>query len=312
MKNHLTRMFTLTALTLLALPGIAHADANVFACEPEWAALAKEIGGDKVNVTTATTALQDAHQVRARPSLIAAIRKADLVVCSGAGLEIGWLPSLLQKAGSDKIQPGQPGFMNAADSVPLLEKPAVLDRANGDVHPEGNPHIQTDPRNIARVAPDLERHLAAIDPVNATYYASRLSEFDKRWQAAMVKWNAEAKGLRGMPYISHHRNWSYLANWLGLVEMATLEPKPGIPPTTSHLQGLLATVRSRPVKVIMRTPFEPADAAQWLSDKSGIPVVILPYTVGGDASSGDLFGLYEQTLHLLLEANKGSHHASVQ
>ncbi len=162
---------------LAALAGPALAALSVFATVPEWGALVQELGGDKVKVYVATNALQDPHHVEAKPSLIARARSADLVVATGAELEIGWLPLVTQQAGNPAIQPGKPGYFEAAPYVTLLEKPARLDRAEGDVHPGGNPHIQTDPRNIARVAGPLSARLAELDPANAAFYRERYQAF---------------------------------------------------------------------------------------------------------------------------------------
>ena len=189
---------------------VAPAAVNVFACEPEWAALTKEIGGDKVSVYQATTAQQDPHRVEARPSLIARTRVADLLVCTGAELEIGWLPLLVRTSGNSKLQLGQPGYFLAADFVPKLEVPTRLDRAEGDVHPLGNPHIQLDPRNIARVAPALAERLSKIDRSNAAYYQDRLKDFDARWQKAIAEWEVRAAPLKGMKLVPYHKDQIYL------------------------------------------------------------------------------------------------------
>jgi zinc/manganese transport system substrate-binding protein len=287
---------------LIATPTAAFAQVNVFACEPEWAALATEIGGDKVEAFAATTAQEDPHHVRARPSLLAAMRRADLVVCSGAGLEIGWLPILLQKAGNAKVQPGAPGHVEVAEHVAILERPVVVDRSLGDIHPEGNPHLHLDPRNVARAAEVVAGRLGRIDVANAAYYGQRIDAFRARWMGAIRRWESNAATLRGMPVVVHHKSWTYLIHWLGLNEVATLEAKPGIPPTASHLSAVLQAVRGRKVGAILRTPYDPADASQWLSGKSGVPAVVLPYTVGGDAKSRDLFSLFDETLALLAAA----------
>jgi zinc/manganese transport system substrate-binding protein len=291
------------SLFLLPLPALA--DVHVFAGEPEWAALAKELGGDKVEVTSATSAQEDPHHVRAKPSLLSQMRRADLVVVSGSSLEIGWLPILLQKAGSSSVQPGKPGYMNASDYVTRLEVPTRLDRADGDIHPEGNPHSQTDPHNIALVARELAKRLATVDGANASYYQQRYADFASRWQTAMAKWDKQAAPLRGMKVVVHHKAWAYLNQWLGLQEVGELEPKPGIPPTASHLEELLVTLKTTPADAIVRTPYDAADASQWLSEKTGTKAVILPYTVGGDVQSGDLFSLFDRTIGLLLEAKRG-------
>jgi zinc/manganese transport system substrate-binding protein len=173
---------------IVLLPPGAVADLNVFSCEPEWAALAKELAGEHAEVFAATTAQQDPHYIQARPSLIARMRRADLVVCTGAELEVGRLPVLQRRAGNPRVQPGGDGYFEAATYVPMLEVPQRLDRAEGDVHPNGNPHIHLDPRNIARIAPPLSERLAKLDAANADDYRRRLDDFNQRWQAAVQRW----------------------------------------------------------------------------------------------------------------------------
>ncbi len=181
------KSFIAASLLLLSLPSFAAL--NVLACEPEWAALTAELGGDKVNVASATTALQDPHRIEARPRLIARARNADLLVCTGLELEAGWLPILVQQSGNPKIAAGKPGYFEAGHVVPRLEIPTRVDRADGDVHAGGNPHIQQDPRNILRVADALAKRLAEIDPGNTTVYQSRHKDFSAKWNAAMLEWS---------------------------------------------------------------------------------------------------------------------------
>jgi len=277
------------------LPVTVQADLRVFACEPEWKALVDELGGGDLETFSATTALQDPHRIEARPSLIAKMRRADLVVCTGAGLESGWLPQLLRSAGNGRVQPGQPGYFEAASAVTLLEVPARVDRAEGDVHPEGNPHLHLDPRNIARVAGALTARLVAIDPRHATRYRSAQQQFDRRWQAALAKWEHAAAALRGMQVIVHHRNLFYLGRWLGLHEVGVLEPKPGLPPTATHLAQLLEQQSRQPARVILRAAYEDGRPDEWLSGRTGVPAVVLPYTVGAEGADS-LFSLFDVTL----------------
>ena len=288
-------------LALAALP--AHAALNVFACEPEWGALAKELGGDLVNVSVATSALQDPHQIQAKPSLIARARNADLVVCTGAELEVGWLPVLLQQSGNSKVQPGQPGNFAAADQVQKLEVPTRLDRAEGDVHASGNPHIQTDPRNIGKVAVALGARLQQVDAAHASEYAKRRADFAQRWQQAVARWTAQAAPLKGASVVSQHKGYVYLYDWLGLKEVAVLEPKPGIEPTASHLQQVLATLKAAPARMIIYSAYQDPRAAEWLSTNAGIPAVKVPFTVGGSERAKDLFGLFDDTVARLLAAS---------
>ena len=292
---------SLIALIAAALAAPALAALNVFATVPEWGALAQELGGDKVNVYVATSALQDPHHVEAKPSLIARARNADLVLATGAELEIGWVPLVLQQAGNPKVQPGKPGYFEAAPNVPMLEKPTRLDRAEGDVHPLGNPHIQTDPRNIARVATALTARLAEVDPANAAYYRERGKAFDERWSAAIARWEREAAPLRGVSVIVQHKGFPYLTAWLGMKEVAALEPKPGIEPTTSHLADVLATLERTPAKMVIRAAYQSDRASQWIAERAKINAVVLPFTVGGDDAAKDLFALFDDTVQRLLK-----------
>jgi len=285
-------------LTALAMP--AYAALNVFACEPEWASLAQELGGDKVSVVSATTARQDPHHIEARPSLIARMRAADLVVCSGSELEIGWLPLLLTQSGNNRVQPGSPGYLEASRYVLKLEVPTTIDRSMGDVHPGGNPHIHTDPRNIARVAKVLAERLAQLDAANAATYRSRADAFDKRWAEAIARWEKQAAPLKGVLLVQHHKGFTYLINWLGMREVGDLEPKPGIPPTTSHLAGLVEQMKKAPAKMIVYSSYDDPKAAQFLSQRTGIPNVMLPFTVGGSDRAKDLFGYFDDLVARLL------------
>jgi zinc/manganese transport system substrate-binding protein len=282
----------------------AEAALNVFACLPEWGALASELGGDKVSVYTASTAKQDPHRLEARPSLIARMRSAEIAVCSGADLEIGWLPVLIRTAGNDKVQAGQPGYFMAAELVPRLEVPARIDRAQGDVHPYGNPHVHLDPRNIQRIGRALAERLAQVDPANSAYYQSRWTDFDTRWRTATAAWEAKAVPLRGMKVVPYHRDSSYLINWLGLVEVTTIESKPGVPPSAGQLATLLNRLQAEPASAITVGAYTDPKAAEWLSERTGTPVVTLPYTVGGTPRAKDLFTLFDDTLDRLLAARK--------
>ena len=300
----MTRRWPALALAAmaLALGSPAHAALRVFACEPEWGALAQELGGDLVDVSVATSALQDPHQIQAKPSLIARARNADLVVCTGAELEIGWLPVLLQQSGNAKVQTGQPANFAAADYVRKLDVPAQLDRAQGDVHAAGNPHIQTDPRNIALVATALGARLQQIDPAHAADYAKRQADFAQRWQQAMARWAGQAAPLKGAPVVSQHKAFAYLYDWLGLKEVAVLEPKPGIEPTASHLQQVLSTLKGAPARMTLYAAYQDPRAADWLTRNAGVPAVKIPFTVGGTDGAKDLFSLFDDTIARLLAA----------
>ena len=295
---------TLALFALLLVAPLARAELKVLACEPEWGALVKELAGDKVSVYVATTALQDPHRIEARPSLVAAARNAGLVVCTGAELEVGWLPLLIRQSGNSAIQPGKPGHFEAAAYVRMLDVPQRLDRADGDVHAAGNPHIQTDPRNITLVAEPLARRLAELDPANAATYQARSTDFQARWKAAIQRWEQSAAPLRGVPVVVQHKAFPYLQQWLGLVEVAALEPKPGVEPTSAHLSTVLAGLKTRPAKMILRAAYNDPRGADWLAERTQLPVVVLPFTVGGNEQAKDLFSLFDDTVQRLLKANR--------
>jgi len=288
------KRFFLLILLAAALP--VRAELRVFACEPEWAALAQALGGDKVTVYSATHALQDPHRIEARPSLIARARTAQLVVCTGAELEAGWLPLVLRESGNAAVQPGRPGYFEAAALVARLEIPLKLDRAEGDVHASGNPHIHLDPHNLLAVAAPLAKRMGELDAANAAHYAERQRAFAEKLRAAIARWEKEAAPLRGMRVVAQHKSFSYLFRWLGLVEAGTLEPKPGIEPGSAHLAQLVAQAKAQQAKLIVRTPFDSPRPGEWLAERTGMPLATLPFTVGGNERAQDLFGLFDDTL----------------
>jgi len=298
----LSRYSSLALLSLLSWPALAAL--NVFATVPEWGALAKEIGGDKVSIYTATTALQDPHRIEAKPSLLAQARRAQLVVATGAELEIGWLPLVVRDSGNAAIQSGRPGYFEAASQVAMREVPTVLDRANGDVHAGGNPHLQLDPRNILKVGEALTVRMGELDAANAETYRANFKAFASKWQAAIVRWESEAAPLRGLPVLVHHSSFVYLSAWLGLKELGTLEPKPGVEPTSGHLSALLERQKSAPARMLLRAAYQSEGPSQWLSGKAGIPAVMLPFTVGGTPEASNLFGLFDDTIARLLKASR--------
>ena len=304
MKLFQRKFLALAGLAATLLAPAAHAAVNVLACEPEWQALAQELGGDKVKASSATNALQDPHRVEARPSLIARTRNADLLVCTGLDLEAGWLPLLVQQSGNEKIAVGQPGSFMAGTFVARLDVPSKLDRSEGDVHAYGNPHVQQNPRNIALVAAALAKRLAQVDPANAAFYQARHTDFSARWNTAIAKWERQAAPLRNVAVVEHHKNMAYLLNWLGMRSVGTLEAKPGVEPSAAHLGQLLAQLQREPAKMVLRAAYQDPRASQWLAEHARIPAVVVPFTVGADAQSGDLFALFDSTVQRLLAAAK--------
>ena len=297
----------LSAVAVLLLSGAilpAHAAIRVLATTPEWAALTRELGGDKVDVYAATSAFQDVHRVEAKPSLVARARNADLVVAAGAELEVGWLPVLLRESGNGKIQPGNPGYFEATTFLHLLEIPSAVDRSMGDIHPLGNPHAHLDPHNIALVATALTARLMAVDPTNAKLYEARGADFQARWKTAMARWEQQAAPLKDTPVVVIHRDQAYLCHWLGLRELAAIEPKPGVPPSSSYLAELVTRLAAAPPKMILRNAYNDSKAVDWLSERIHVPVVLLPYSVGGTPEAKDLFSLFDDTINRLLGVTK--------
>jgi len=283
---------------LLSTSSFASDQINIFACEPEWKSLAEEIGGNKVKAFAATHAKQDPHHIRARPSLIAKIRRADLIFCSGAGLEVGWMPILLQKANS-KVQPGKLGYLMASNYTPVIDIPDKVDRSHGDVHPEGNPHVHLDPNNILLVAKELNKRLAVIDSINKNYYQENYNNFINRWKKSLLRWEKDIESIKDQRIIIHHKSFDYLFNWMELDEVAALEVKPGIPPTASHLKNILQDINNNPADIIVISPYDPSEGALWLSKQTKIPVVTLPYTIGGNEESINLFALFDSSIKIM-------------
>jgi len=294
------RIIGMVLLVAFVLP--AQAALNVFATVPEWGALAQEIGGDKVKIYSATHGLQDPHHIEAKPSLIAQARSAQLVVATGAELEIGWLPVVVRESGNERIQSGQPGYFEATRFVPMLDVPAVLDRAHGDVHAGGNPHIQTDPRNLFKVGEALAARLSEIDPANAAAYQAGYKAFAEKLRGAIARWEKDAAPLKGVSVLVQHKAFPYLENWLGLKEIGSLEPKPGVEPSSAYLAEILARQAAQPAKMVLRPAYQYDAPSRWIAERAKIAVVTLPFTVGGTPEAKDLFSLYDDTVRRLLKA----------
>jgi zinc/manganese transport system substrate-binding protein len=300
MLHRTARIVSVIACLASAIP--AHAALKILATTPDWAALAGELGGDRVNVYAATNPFQDVHRVEAKPSLVARARSADLVVATGAELEVGWLPVLVQESGNAHIHPGSPGYFEVAAQLRLLEVPSSVDRSMGDVHPQGNPHVQLDPHNIAVIAQALTARLSALDPSGAPYYQTRGTDFQARWQQATTRWETRAAPLKGVTVVVIHKDQVYLCRWLGLREVAAIEPKPGVPPSAGYLAELVTKLSSAPPRLILRNAYNDPKAVDWLAGKINVPVVMLPFSVGGTPAAKDLFGLFDDTVNRLLAA----------
>ncbi len=285
---------------LLTLSHSVLAQMNIFACEPEYAALAKELAPE-ARIYSATTAMQDPHLVQARPSLIAKMRQADLVICAGAELEIGWLPMLQMKAANAQVRSTDKGLFFAAEHVDTLDKVANVDRSMGDVHSLGNPHLHFSPQRMLDIATALTAKLVQLDAKQANSYQQQLESFSKRWQLSMSKWQASADKLKGMKVIAYHSSFRYLFDFAGIEQVADLEPKPGLPPTSGHLAKLLKRAKQGDITAIVIASYQDKRGAKWLADKANLPIVVLPLSVGGNEESDDLFSLYDSAFTLLTQ-----------
>lgn len=293
-----SKLLLAVAVMPLLFTATAKAELNVFACEVEYAALAKALA-PSADIYSATTAMQDPHQVQARPSLIAKMRQADLVVCAGADLEIGWLPMLQMKASNPKVKSTDKGLFFAAEQVDTLDKLASVDRSMGDVHAKGNPHLHLDPERMLSIAQALSAKMIKLDPQNSGEYQQSLADFSQRWQAKIPQWQEQAKGLAGKKVIAYHSSFRYLFNWTGIEQVADLEPKPGLAPTSSHLASLLSRAEQGDVMAVIVSSYQDERGAKWLGERANLPVLMLPMSVGGNEQSQDLFSLYDSLLALL-------------
>lgn len=294
----------LTCLFFSLVATLAHADLKIFATVPEWAALAEALGGDRVTVYTATTGLQDPHRIQARPSLIAKARSANLLIATGAELEAGWLPVVQRESSNRAVMPGQTGFFEASTYVRMINVPAAVDRSMGDVHAAGNPHIQTDPRNLLPIARALSARMAQLDPENAAFYRERGEQFQKDWQANLTRWQKEAAPLRGVKVWVQHDGYPYMNQWLGLNQVGILEPVPGVDPSSRQLAEVLQRQASVNGRMVIASAYMNDAPAKWFSEKAGIPEVLLPFTIGGNERAKSLTALYDDTIARLLAGLK--------
>ncbi len=272
-------------LGLVMMP--AQAALNVFACEPEWAYLVRALVPD-ADIHTATTAEQDPHYIEARPSLISAMRRADLAVCTGAALEAGWLPALISRASNRNVQPGKPGLFFASEQVRLHQPHDHVDRSMGDVHPEGDPHIHLDPDRVANVITALADRLSGMYPEQQSDFKRRLLQWQVAWNIQQARWRQSAKRLDNLEVVVQHTSFGYLLRWLGIESVADLEPKPGLPPSAGHLNEIMQQMKDQPADLILVASYQDQRPAKWLASQTGIPAVVVPGTVLGDQKPGSL------------------------
>jgi zinc/manganese transport system substrate-binding protein len=281
---------------ILVLAAPAQARVRVVATLPWIGSLAAELGGDLVEVATLVKPMQDPHSLEAKPSMILAARKADIIMFNGLDLEIGYLPLILESAKNPKILPGQPGNLDCSRFVTVIER-QMADRSQGDVHPLGNPHYHFSPANVLRVAEGMSLALAALDASHADGYRAGYARFADRLQAARERWNAAAP--RGRRIVAYHRMFEYLAADFGLLIVGYVEPKPGIPPAAAHLDRLVADMRREPPAGILATAYQGRKEAEALSARTGVKAIVMPHDVGALPGTDDWFGFMDRVIALL-------------
>ncbi len=286
-----------------AVPARAASKLKVVTTTTDLAALASEIGGDRIEVESIARGYEDPHYVEAKPSFLLKLRQAKLLILVGLQLEIGWLPPLITQCGNPNIQVGANGYFDASRFAEILEIPTtVVTRAMGDVHPFGNPHYWLDPDNGRRIAQGIEMKLAELQPNDAAYFEERFQAFNKRLAEQGKRWDVNAKSLRGLKIVTYHRSWPNFTKRFGLVVVGEIEPRPGIPPSTSHTLELVRLMRRENVKVIIVEPYFDLKTPDSIATQTGAKVVVVLPSVGGEKEVTDYFKLFDYDIGLLTRA----------
>jgi zinc/manganese transport system substrate-binding protein len=306
--RHFTYLLLLLMAAAVVLPGVAEAKKlNIVTSTTDMAALTQEVGGDKVSVDSIAKGYQDPHFVEAKPSFLLKLRQADLLISVGLQLEIGWLPPLITQSGNAKIQVGAPGYLDASQFAEILDIPqGQVTRAEGDVHPLGNPHYWLDPDNGRRIARGISNKLAEMDPSDSAYFQQRFQDFDKRLSAAELKWDAAMKPYRGRKVVTYHRSFPNFAKHFGLNVIGYVEPRPGIPPTPSHTLELVQQMKRENCKVVLVEPYFDLKTPQSIGRNTGAQVVVYLPSVGGEKGVDDYFKLFDYDIDILTKAFKAS------
>jgi zinc/manganese transport system substrate-binding protein len=299
------RIPSIAGLALLACVPSARATVNVVAATEDLADLTRQVGGDKVKVETIARGYQDPHFVEAKPSFILKLAKADLLVVVGRELEIGWLPPLVDQSRNGKIRPGSDGYLDASLSARILDIPTgPITRAMGDVHPLGNPHYWLDPDNGRRVAKAIADKLARLDPGNASTFAARYADFDKRLAEAEKRWDAMMAPYKGLRIVTYHKSWPNFAERFSLDVIGYVEPRPGIPPSPGHTLQLMAEMKRQGVKILLVEPYFDLKTPNSIGRETGAKVLVMPPSVGGEKEITDYFKLFDYGINLLVTAIK--------
>jgi zinc/manganese transport system substrate-binding protein len=304
MKRTFTRLFILALSAALALSSQAQAKKlNVVTSTSDLAALTQEVGGDKITAESIARGYQDPHFVEAKPSFLLKLKQADLLVVVGLELEIGWLPPLITQSGNGRVQPGANGYLDASQFAQILEIPTGnVSRAEGDVHPQGNPHYWLDPDNGRRIAKGIAGKLGELDPADAAYFQQRFQDFDKRLTDAEKRWEGMMAPYKGRKVVTYHRSFPNFAHHFGIVVDGYVEPRPGIPPSPSHTIELIGQMKRNGVKIIMVEPYFDLKTPNSIAGNTGGKVIVMLPSVGGEKDVTDYFKLFDYDIGLLKQA----------
>ena len=304
--SFLVRPILLAAAAFVPM-AVSAAPLRVMTTTEDLASLAREVGGDHVTVESMAKGYQDPHFVEAKPSFILKLNRAELLIVVGRDLEIGWLPPLIQQSRNPKIQPGGAGHLDASEGARVLDMPTgQVTRAMGDVHPQGNPHYWLDPANGRRIAKAIERKLAALRPADASYFAARYTDFDRRLAAAEKRWDAAMAPFKGTKVVTYHRSWSNLVDRFGLDVIGFVEPRPGVPPSPAHTFALMQEMKRAGVKVLLVEPYFDLKTPTSIARETGAKVVVLPPSTGGVPQAGSYLELFDHIVGLLAGALGGA------
>jgi zinc/manganese transport system substrate-binding protein len=304
----MSRYLAFVALAaVLATPGraVAAGKLNVIATTEDLASLAREVGGDRIDVEALARGYQDPHFVEPKPSFILKLNKADLLIAVGRELEIGWLPPLITQSRNAKLQPGAAGYLDASLTVRILELPTgQITRAMGDVHPQGNPHYWLDPDNGRRIAQAIQKKLSEMSPNDASYFAGRYVDFDKRLADAEKRWDSQMAPYKGLKIVTYHRSWPNFADRFGLDVVGYIEPRPGIPPSPGHTLDLIQDMKRLGVKIMFVEPYFDLKTPDAVSRDTGARTLVMAPSVGAEKDITDYIKLFDYDINLVITAIK--------
>jgi zinc/manganese transport system substrate-binding protein len=297
--------FTAVFVVLAATSLYAQNKLNVVTTTEDLASISREVGGDRTIIESIARGYQDPHFVEAKPSFILKLQRADLLIVVGRDLEIGWLPPLIQQSRNGKVQPGSAGYLDASVGATILEVPTTqITRAEGDVHPLGNPHYWLDPENGKRIGKEIADKLSELRPNDRTYFQQQLASFTTRLDAAEKRWLAMMAPYRGTKVVTYHRAFPNFSERFGLNIIGYVEPRPGIPPTPQHTLDLINEMKRQNVKIVMVEPYFDLKTPNSIGRETGAEVLVMPPSVGGNKEIADYFKLFDYDINLLVNAIK--------